>query len=118
MSINLSEEFILNLYESMLRVQINTLKQIRKGLGLKDKEATKGKRKSQIDMVYDILVYAQQPMHVNDIIVQIEKRFGPKLDKDSLVSALTKRVMRQDRFTKTAPNTFTLIAQELGGGEK
>ena len=117
MSINLSEEFILNLYESMLRVQINTLKQIRKGLGFKDEEAAKEKRKSQMDMVYDVLLVAKQPMHVNDILVQIETRFGTKLDKDSLVSALTKRVMRQDRFIKTAPNTFALISQELGGGQ-
>ena len=118
MSINLSEEFILNFYESMLRVQINTLKQIRKGLGLTDDEAAKEKRKSHMDMVYDVLIDARRPMHVNDIIVEIEKRFAIKLDKDSLVSALTKRVMRQDRFTKTAPNTFALISQESGGGQR
>ena len=118
MSNNLSEEFILNLYESIFRAQINTIRQIRKGLGLKDKETPKDKRTSQMGMVFDVLTDAQQPMHVNDILVAIEKRFGTKLDKDSLVSALTKRVIRKDRFIKTAPNTFALLTQDLGGGQR
>ena len=118
MSNNTLEEFILNLYESLFRAQINTIKQIRKNRGLKLTEEPKEKRRSQMDMVYDVLTQAQQPVHVNDILVAIENRFGSKLDKDSLVSALTKRVLRQDRFIKTAPNTFTLISQPMGGGQR
>lgn len=118
MSIQESEEFILKFYESMLRAQLNALKQVRKSLGFIDKEEPKQKRTSQMDMVYDVLMHAKGSLHVDAIIIEIEKRFGIKPDKDSLVSALTKRIMRQDRFTKTAANTFALITQALGGGQR
>lgn len=118
MSVKGTEEFVLNLYESMLRAQLNSLRQIRKTFGFEVKEEAKKERTSQMDMVYNVLRDAKTPMHVDDILVEIEKRFGIKADKDSLVSALTKRIMRQDRFTKTAPNTFSLITQDVGGGEK
>ena len=112
--IKISEE-LLNLFESLLRAQINTIKQLRKVCGYLELEKPKEERITHMDMVYDILEAAGHPMHVNDIIVAIEKKFGLKIDKESLVSALAKRVLRQDRFIKTAPNTFALISQELGG---
>ncbi len=118
MSTKESEEFILGLYESMLRAQLNALKQVRKSLGFKDQEEPKQKRTSQMDMVYDVLQDAKGPMHVNDILAEIEKRFGIKPDKDSLVSALTKCIRRHDRFMKTAPNTFALLTQDVGGGDR
>ena len=46
------------------------------------------------------------------------QKFQRQLDKESIVSALTKRVKRQDRFIKTAPNTFALIAREMAGGRR
>ena len=112
------EEFMLNLYESMLRAQLNALRQLRKSLGFKVHEEPKPKSKSQMDMVYDVLVEAQGPMHIDQIITEIEKRFGFRPDKDSLVSALTKRIKRHDRFMKTAPNTFALITHPVGGGPR
>lgn len=116
MSIKESEEFILNLFESMLRAQLNALKQARKSLGLAGDKASKEQRMSHVDMVYDILVRAHRPMHVEDLIVEMGKRFGVKVDKDSLVSALSKRIQRQDRFQKTAPNTFALITPDVAEG--
>ena len=67
-------------------------------------------------MVYNILFSVKKSMHVNDIITAAKQKFDIDIDKESLVSALTKRVKRQDRFTKTGPNTFALI--ELHGGGK
>ena len=52
---------------------------------------------------------AQQPLHVSDIIARIATRFGVTVDRESLVSALTKRVVRGDAFVRTGKNTFTLI---------
>jgi hypothetical protein len=60
-------------------------------------------------MTYDILKDAQQPLHVSDIIARIATRFGVTVDRESLVSALTKRVVRGDAFVRTGKNTFTLI---------
>lgn len=117
MKTNVSEE-LLTLYESLFRAQLNVIRQLRKASGLEEEVKPKKTRMSQMDMVYDILLIAKRPLHVDVIIATAEKRFDVKLDKESVVSALAKRVKRQDRFMKTAPNTFALISQDLGGGNR
>lgn len=117
MTLKISEE-LLNLFESLLRAQINTIKQLKKISGIPEPEQPEEKRMSQMDMVYNILNVTRHPMHVNDLIVAIERNFNVKVDRESLVSALAKRVLRQDRFIKTAPNTFGLISHDAGGGKQ
>lgn len=112
----ISEE-LLNFFESLLRAQLNVVRQLRKTTGV-EQELIEKKRRSQISIVYDILVSVQQPMHIDDIIAQAQRRFEIQLDKESIVSALTKRVKRQDRFIKTAPNTFALLGKNLEGGRQ
>ena len=107
---------LLDIFESLLRAQLNTIKQLKKGAGLIEKETPLEKRMSHMEMVYDILYQANKSLHVNDIIVAAKSRFGIELDKESVVSALVKRVKRQDRFIKTGPNTFALIDQQAKGG--
>ncbi len=109
------ERFFLSFYESMLRAQINALRQFRKSMGLVEKDEAKEKRMSQPDMAFEILKDSQRPMHVSELLVEIEKRFGVKVDRESLVSALTKRIRRQDRFMKVGPNTFALLTEQGGG---
>jgi hypothetical protein len=65
-------------------------------------------RRSQISIVEDILTEAGQPLHISAIIERAKSRFSQSLDRESLVSALTKRVKRKDRFVREAPNTFGL----------
>jgi len=108
---------LLDLFEALLRAQLNTIRQFRRAAGMEEKPE-KEKRMSQVDIVYDILDARQRPMHVDAIIEQAKKLYDIQLDKESIVSALTKRVKRQDRFMKTAPNTFALISQELQGGRR
>jgi hypothetical protein len=103
MSNHLSEE-LLSLFESLLRAQLNTIRQMRKAAGPATQEPEKEKGMSQMDIVYDILQHERRPLHVDDIIILAQSRFDLKLEKESLVSALTKRVKRQDRFMKTGPN--------------
>ncbi len=113
----ISEE-LLNLFEQLLRAQLNTIRQLRKDAGLPEAEKPKEKRMSQMDMVFDILLTSERPMHIQEIIEAADKRFGKKLDRESLVSALIKRVKRKDRFIKTGPNTFALLTQEQEGGRR
>ncbi len=108
---------LLELFESLLRAQLNTIRQLRKAPAT-EKRAPRSKGMSQIDIVYDILASAKHPVHVDAIVEQAQKQFQRQLDKESIVSALTKRVKRQDRFIKTAPNTFALIAREMNGGRR
>jgi DNA-directed RNA polymerase delta subunit len=109
---------ILTFYEALTRAQLSVIKQFRKRLGLKEIETPREKRMSQMDMIYDILTKSQSPMHVDDIIAVARATFDIKLDKESVVSALAKRIKRHDRFIKTAPNTYALIDQEWEGGHK
>ena len=67
------------------------------------------KRKSNIDVVYDILLAANGPLHINDILQRARKQYHRPLRRESLVSALTKKVLDQNTFRRTAPNTFELL---------
>ena len=62
-----------------------------------------------MDMVYDVLSSAGRPLHITEILRLIYKRFGLQLNRESVVSALIKRVHSRDRFVKVGPNTFALI---------
>jgi DNA-directed RNA polymerase delta subunit len=66
-----------------------------------------------MDIVHNILQNQGRPLHVNEIIVLAQKRFNIRLDKESLVSAITKRIKRHDRFVKIGPNTFGLLTRPL-----
>jgi hypothetical protein len=62
-----------------------------------------------MDIVYDILVAAKGPLHINEIIQRAKKDHRRQLRRESMVSALTKKVLDQNTFTRTAPNTFDLL---------
>lgn len=67
---------------------------------------------SQVDMVEEVIASAGKGMHINEIIEWVEKRHGVRLDRESVVSALTKKVARGDRFVRTGKNTFGLKRRE------
>ena len=60
-------------------------------------------------MSLDVLTKARTPLHVNDILERIRAQFSIEIDRDSLVSSLSKKVARADRFRRPAKNTFGLI---------
>ena len=45
-------------------------------------------------MAFDILASAGRPLHITALIERITTKFGTSLDRESLVSALSKRVNR------------------------
>lgn len=67
--------------------------------------------RSQVDIVFDILHSAGSPLHI-DQILKLAARKHKALDRESIVSALTKYVNRHQRFVRTAPNTFAVLEQE------
>jgi hypothetical protein len=99
---------ILEMIESALDAQLRAVRKLRRGEPAKSKERPLRSRRSQMSMVGDILAEAGQPLHISAIIERAKNRFGQSLDRESLVSALTKRVKRKDRFVRSAPNTFGL----------
>lgn len=70
------------------------------------------KRMSQTLMAYDVLQKASAPLHIMEMIRRIEIAHGVRADRESLVSALLKKVARGDRFARTAPNTFGLLGRD------
>lgn len=62
-------------------------------------------------MAYDILKRARAPLHVSEILSRIRSSFGVAIDRESLVSSLSKKVARRDRFARTAKNTFGLLPE-------
>jgi hypothetical protein len=66
---------------------------------------------SNMDMVIDILLRAQKPLHVSEIIAQAKAKYGVTLDRESLVSALVKKLHRHPGLSRTAPNTFEIGAE-------
>ena len=97
---------VLEAVEVSLEAQLRAVRRLRKGE--QQEVVRKSKGRSQVDMAYYILSRAREPMHVIDIIDKIRQRFGQHVDRESLVSALTKRVARGDRFERTDKNTFAI----------
>jgi len=66
------------------------------------------KRTSNIQIVHNVLNSAGHPLHVADIIQMAQELYQVKLDRDSIVSALLKKIKAGQTFIRTAPNTFAL----------
>lgn len=104
------EGVVLNAIAASLEAQLRAVRRLQGSDRPVDK--TKGsKSRSQVDLVFDILSSAGQPLHVSDIIERVHKRYSVALDRESIVSALTKKVQRGDRFTRPDPNVFGLLAK-------
>jgi len=94
--------------ETLLKSQIKTVREIlREG----DTSARKPRRKgrSQMSIIHDILLTAQKPLHINDIIARAKQNFSLDLDRESIVSALTKKVKSGRMFKRVKPNTFAIL---------
>src|SRR5882724_7237919 len=101
------KQSILSVFEAALDAQLRAVRRLRKG----DAGAPRSSRKaglSQVDMAYDVLKKARAPLHVSDLLARIQTSFSLSVDRESLVSSLSKKVARGDRFLRTAKNTFGL----------
>lgn len=98
-------EVVLDAVESCLDAQLRAVRRLRKTGGVALPPRPK-KRMSQVDMAYDILKKARKPLHVTELLGRMEQAFQVSADRESLVSALTKKVLRGDRFVRTDKNTF------------
>lgn len=113
-------QILLETIEVSLQAQLTAVRRLRKAGGKAGGGAgqPRKQRRSQLSIVFDILEASAHPLHINEIIQSAQKRFHLKLDRESLVSALTKRLARDDRFERTAPNTFGLRSPKASGKEQ
>ena len=105
---------LIDVLEAVSKAQVDTLRRLRRSAQQKaaPSGAEKVKSMSQVDMAYDILRSAGRPLHITEIMTLVAKRHGITLDRESIVSALAKRVARKDRFARTAPNTFSVLSEK------
>ncbi len=105
---------LIDILEAVSKAQVDALRRLRRSAQQKTAPggAERVKSMSQVHMVYDILRRAARPLHISEIMTLVAKRHGVTLDRESIVSALTKRVARKDRFARTAPNTFSVLPEK------
>ena len=99
------ETAVLRAFEVSLEAQLRAVRRLRTE-PREPKAARKGT--SQIDMVHDVLRRAGKPLHVSEIIERVQKLHGFKLERESIVSTLVKKVNRGARFVRTDKNVFGL----------
>jgi hypothetical protein len=99
---------ILETIEASLEAQLKAVRRLKAG-EKEPKPRSRRKGMSQVDMTYDILKRAGTPLHVSEIIPRIAQAHGRKVDRESLASALIKKVQRRNRFVRTDKNVFGLI---------
>lgn len=97
-------------FELVLEAQLKAVRRLRNAPKQQSKRSPKGM--SQVTLVHDILKRAGKPLHVNEIIDRVEKVHRRRLDRESIVSALVKKVNRGDRFVRTDKNVFGLKGGE------
>jgi HB1, ASXL, restriction endonuclease HTH domain len=107
-----TKDLILSVFETSLDAQLRAVRRLRHGQQASPQPRPR-KGLSQVDMAFDILKKARSPLHVSVILQRIQSQFGVPVDRESLVSSLSKKVARGDRFLRTEKNTFSLRPEAL-----
>ncbi|MCP4213343.1 MAG: hypothetical protein GY765_01745 [bacterium] len=61
-----------------------------------------------MEIARNVLSAAAKPLHVSEIVSNAKRDFNVELERDSIVSAIVKKVKAGKTFIRTAPNTFAL----------
>ena len=106
MSEPLTKDEFIEIIERMLAAQ---LRAIRTGRRRKTDATRREKKKSNISIVEDILRAAGGPLHINEIVARARKQYGVQIKRESIVSALAKKVLDEQTFRRVGPNVFDLL---------
>ncbi len=100
--------------EELLKAQLGVIRGYLKNEDSTEHErkVSRGRSKSQMSMIIDVLESTKTPLHISEIIGRVEEQYGVKLDRESVVSALTKKIKKGATFVRTSPNTFGLKEQQ------
>ena len=83
-----ARDSILSVFEASLEAQLRAVRRLRHPQPAAESRRPKGL--SQVNMAFDILKKAPCPLHVSEILNRIHTQFGLSIDRESLVSSLTK----------------------------
>jgi hypothetical protein len=107
---NTIPDYLLEMHESLLLAQLRAIRQLRP-TKMKGKRTGEQRGMSNMDMVIDILVSAGRPIHISEIISEVKKVYGADLSRESIVSALAKKINRLPGLSRTGPNTFAIASK-------
>jgi len=98
------------LQEELLKAQLSVIRTYvrHETPDINERKISERQSKSHMSIIVDILSSAGTPLHISEIIRQTKEQYGTVLDRESAVSALTKKVKKGTTFIRTAPNTFGL----------
>jgi len=96
-------EHYLQFQKEVTASKLKVIEQFQKG-----GRAKSNKRTSKIEIAHNVLNDAGKPLHVTEIVQLAKKTYDVQLDRDSIVSAILKKVKADKTFIRTAPNTFAL----------
>ena len=97
--------------EAALEAQLRAVRRLRRSEERASEPEPK-QRRSQVDLVEDVLRRAGEPLHIAEILERISDRYGVQLQRESIVSALTKKIHRGERFERVGPNRFRFRTDE------
>jgi len=105
------EEVVKRVLELSLELQLKAIRQITGRPPGEPAEAPRRgrRRQSLVDLSLVLLTEAGRPLHVNEMVDQLAKRFGRVTDRDALSSALAKKARAGQLVHQTGKATFEAI---------
>lgn len=110
---------VLDVVEALLKAQLQAINELRRQRGSRGKSASEEtssgsvvKRLSQTGMAGKVLLEAGGPLHILEVVRRIQAAFGVQVSRDALVSAIVKKVARNEEFVKTGKNTYGLCGRD------
>jgi len=106
------EKVVLEVMESMLKAGLRSVREQLSSMGREERVSTRKERKSNTKIVADILREAGHPLHIDEIIRIAGESRGVELHRESIVSALSKKLLEGKVFRRTGRNEFALLEWE------
>jgi len=105
------KEVLLQVLELQLDYQLRAIRQLQgKPAAEPAVSLRRGRRRqSLVDLCLQLLTEKKKPLHVNELTLLLQQRFGRLTDRDTLSSALAKKARQGILLRQSAPATFTLI---------
>ena len=95
---------IIEFQRDMLNAQLEVISKYQQ----KTSSKIESKSMSKLGTVEDVLKLSPKPLHISQIIEIAKNEYNITLERDSIVSAISKKIKNNKQFIRVAPNTFSL----------
>ncbi len=114
MDANESEQVVLRVMETVLELQLRSVRQALGEERVSPSRPRRSRARSQsiVDQSISILTDSDAPLHVNELVTRLRERFGRVTDRDTVSSALAKKARQGVLLRQTAPATFALLRED------